>query len=227
MLGTAGGSDRRKHVLSLTVSLVNSGLGMLEWGDSRPASGSEHHVSHFLEMWEGRGGGETHRHGIRVGVAEVCMSSVYHHLFQQDVAAEKTWMGRRKPESASAFAARVEAAYGPAAGEILAEQGACYLDEAARRTSASRRVIFVAGAGKRAAGPASVGNAPVSLGDAGGEPLPGRARRLPHPSRKAAPVPPLHVRSARCGPPAEPARHRLRGSPAGETYLPGRHAAVE
>ena len=129
----AGGGDKDQYVLDLTLALVESGLAMLKWGDSRPASGAEHHVAHFLEMFQHGAGQKTHLHGIRVGVAEVYMSALYHNLFRMDAGTVKALIGRKKPEGAAAARARVEAAFGPAAGQVLEEQGGYYLDEAARR----------------------------------------------------------------------------------------------
>ncbi|MBQ7642981.1 MAG: iron-containing alcohol dehydrogenase, partial [Clostridia bacterium] len=43
-------SNDPKAVEKLTDALIVAGLAMAECGNSRPASGSEHHISHFLEM---------------------------------------------------------------------------------------------------------------------------------------------------------------------------------
>jgi glycerol-1-phosphate dehydrogenase [NAD(P)+] len=131
--GALVGSGGEKYIRSLTESLVESGSAMLRWGGSRPASGAEHHIAHFLEMWEARGKGEDHLHGTRVGVAEVYVTAVYHNIFRLDARSVRENMDRRKTETAAARAERIRAAYGPQAREILSEQGGHYLDESARR----------------------------------------------------------------------------------------------
>ncbi len=62
---------------TLMYGLVLSGLAMQMAGNSRPASGAEHHISHCIEM--GVFNPENHAlHGEKVGVA-TCMVSDYYH----------------------------------------------------------------------------------------------------------------------------------------------------
>jgi len=64
-------------IRALTEGLLLSGITMQMMGNSRPASGSEHHVSHFIEMlYED----ETPKflHGEKVGAATVALSELYH-----------------------------------------------------------------------------------------------------------------------------------------------------
>lgn len=68
----------------LTRGLIYSGLAMLMVNSSRPASGSEHHISHFLEMY-----GEIHRrplplHGIKVGLGTYFTCAFYLQLLKMD-----------------------------------------------------------------------------------------------------------------------------------------------
>lgn len=65
----------------LTYGLLLSGLAMQMMGNSRPASGAEHHISHIIEM--GLESLETHSealHGEKVGVGTALVSGVYHRL---------------------------------------------------------------------------------------------------------------------------------------------------
>lgn len=57
------------EVASLTSGLVESGLAMAMVGSSRPASGCEHHASHFLDLLAFRGLREHAPHGLQVGYA--------------------------------------------------------------------------------------------------------------------------------------------------------------
>jgi glycerol-1-phosphate dehydrogenase [NAD(P)+] len=58
-------------------ALVESGYCMLDFGQSRPASGAEHHYSHFWEMKLLREGRPAVLHGAKVGVATVLVAGLY------------------------------------------------------------------------------------------------------------------------------------------------------
>ena len=68
----------------LTYGLLLSGLAMQLMGNSRPASGAEHHISHFIEMApEGLGETSDAMHGEKVGVATILVSEEYHRMIAQ------------------------------------------------------------------------------------------------------------------------------------------------
>jgi len=58
-------------IKSVTEGLILSGIAMSLYGDSRPASGTEHHLSHFWEMRMFFEGLKPALHGIKVGVGTV------------------------------------------------------------------------------------------------------------------------------------------------------------
>lgn len=65
----------------LTYGLLLSGLAMQLMGNSRPASGAEHHISHIIEMEpEPLGVKSPGLHGEKVGAATAIVSGVYHEL---------------------------------------------------------------------------------------------------------------------------------------------------
>lgn len=61
-------------------ALVMAGLAMAESKNSRPASGSEHHQSHFLEMYFVRQKQLVPLHGIKVALGTLVSLELYHHL---------------------------------------------------------------------------------------------------------------------------------------------------
>lgn len=61
----------------LMEGLLLSGIAMQMVGNSRPASGAEHHVSHFIEMTMENETPE-YLHGEKVGAAAVVLAEVYH-----------------------------------------------------------------------------------------------------------------------------------------------------
>lgn len=58
-------------------ALLESGYCMLDFGSSRPASGAEHHYSHYWEMKLLREGRPAVLHGAKVGVATVMVAEFY------------------------------------------------------------------------------------------------------------------------------------------------------
>lgn len=63
----------------LIYGLLLSGLAMQVFGNSRPASGAEHHISHLIEMHPlPLGLSSTALHGEKVGVGTIIMSEAYH-----------------------------------------------------------------------------------------------------------------------------------------------------
>jgi glycerol-1-phosphate dehydrogenase [NAD(P)+] len=53
----------------LLAGLLESGIAMAMMGSSRPASGCEHHASHFWDLLSARGAREHRLHGLQVGYA--------------------------------------------------------------------------------------------------------------------------------------------------------------
>ncbi len=58
-------------------ALLESGYCMLDFGSSRPASGAEHHYSHYWEMMLLRQGRPAILHGAKVGVATALVAGLY------------------------------------------------------------------------------------------------------------------------------------------------------
>ncbi|MCI8511603.1 MAG: sn-glycerol-1-phosphate dehydrogenase [Lachnospiraceae bacterium] len=78
-----------KAMEQLTYGLLLSGLAMQLMGNSRPASGSEHHISHLIEMQpEKLAVRSSALHGEKVGVGTAIASGVYHRLAElTDISA--------------------------------------------------------------------------------------------------------------------------------------------
>lgn len=78
----------KEAVKELMEALVLSGIAMTYVGNSRPASGSEHHIAHFWEMrflWEGR---KPLLHGTKVGISAVLVLKIMEKLLAEDLKAE-------------------------------------------------------------------------------------------------------------------------------------------
>jgi glycerol-1-phosphate dehydrogenase [NAD(P)+] len=108
-------------IQALTEALIVSGLAMLRFGDSRPASGAEHHLSHYWEMRLLIEGRPALLHGAKVGVACVRMSERYRALARLSAEEVATLLEdtRYMPGTAQELNA-IRQAYGEIADEIIA-----------------------------------------------------------------------------------------------------------
>lgn len=70
---------------NLTDALIISGLAMAEAGNSRPASGAEHHISHYLEMYFIAQKKHVPLHGIKVGLGTLVSAYLYNALKRDGV----------------------------------------------------------------------------------------------------------------------------------------------
>jgi Glycerol dehydrogenase and related enzymes len=71
------GRREQAGIRALTEALIESGLAMLLFGQSHPASGAEHHLSHYWEMEFLRNGRRALLHGAKVGAACTVISEHY------------------------------------------------------------------------------------------------------------------------------------------------------
>lgn len=72
-------------IKNLTEGLILSGIAMSFVGNSRPASGGEHHLSHYWEMMFLFQGKEAVLHGTKVGIATLIIAKLYQGLTNTNV----------------------------------------------------------------------------------------------------------------------------------------------
>ena len=72
-------------VAKLMNALLTAGLSMAICGNSRPASGSEHHISHYLEMDFVRRGEVIPPHGVKVAIGTLVSIELYNYLKDNNV----------------------------------------------------------------------------------------------------------------------------------------------
>ena len=72
-------------VAKLMNALLTAGTSMAICGNSRPASGSEHHQSHFLEMDFVARGETIPAHGIKVAIGTLVSIELYNYLKDNNV----------------------------------------------------------------------------------------------------------------------------------------------
>ncbi len=126
--------DRDPKVLgSIMEGLVLTGVAMSLYGNSRPASGCEHHISHYWEMMFEQQGRRPVPHGTQVGVGTVLILKLTEALR----AAEVDFAAARRAAAAydqAAWEADVRRAYGPAA------QGVIDMEARAQKNKTSARL---------------------------------------------------------------------------------------
>jgi glycerol-1-phosphate dehydrogenase [NAD(P)+] len=111
----------------LISGLIDSGFGMLDFGNSNPASGAEHHMSHLWEVKLLREHRPALLHGSKVGLASILTASRYEVLrgLGRDQAA--LLLQRSQLPGRGSQVAEISQAFGSLAGQLIQEQ-APFLD---------------------------------------------------------------------------------------------------
>ena len=126
--------DRDPKILGdIMEGLVLTGVAMSLYGNSRPASGCEHHMSHYWEMMFEQQGRRPVPHGTQVGVGTVLMLKLVEALRAKGVDFEAARAAARAYDQA-AWEESIRTAYGPAA------QGVIDMEVKARKNETSARL---------------------------------------------------------------------------------------
>ena len=96
--------------------LVGVGIAMSFAGNSRPASGSEHHLSHYFEIVGILRGEDYFMHGTDVVYSSVYTQRIREQLLEMDAPKANTPMSREKWEE------NIRAIYGAIADSVIALQ---------------------------------------------------------------------------------------------------------
>jgi glycerol-1-phosphate dehydrogenase [NAD(P)+] len=106
----------------LIEALVETGLCMLDMGDSRPASGSEHHCSHYWEMQLLKANRPAILHGAKVGYATSLIAQLYDRLCNLTQGEVRRLVQDATFSGHATEIAEIRRAYGPAAEQVLCIQ---------------------------------------------------------------------------------------------------------
>ncbi|MEX2460054.1 MAG: sn-glycerol-1-phosphate dehydrogenase [Paenibacillaceae bacterium] len=101
--------------------LILSGISMLMVGNSRPASGGEHHLSHYWEMRFIQEERKALLHGAKVGVASVLMAALFDSLKAIDTNQVTALLTAAQAPNESGDRAAIKAAYGAIAEQVIIE----------------------------------------------------------------------------------------------------------
>lgn len=113
------GAATPEGVTALLEGLIESGYCMLDFGASRPASGAEHHYSHFWEMKLLREGRPAILHGAKVGVATALAAEQYAKVRRLSRAQASDLLEASKLPERTEEVARIERAYDTQADDVV------------------------------------------------------------------------------------------------------------
>jgi glycerol-1-phosphate dehydrogenase [NAD(P)+] len=119
------GSDAA--MTALVEALVETGRCMLEFGNSSPASGAEHHISHYWELLLLRQGRPAILHGAKVSAATLITARWYDALRKLSREEAMARLEAARLPDRALEAARIRELYGPAAEQVILQQ-APFLD---------------------------------------------------------------------------------------------------
>ena len=106
----------------LMEGLIESGFCMLDFGNSNPASGAEHHLSHFWEMLLLNQHRPAIFHGVKVGVASIITSAWYARLRQINQSQVAGLLKEASFGPADEQIKTIRDVFGPVADEIIEDQ---------------------------------------------------------------------------------------------------------
>lgn len=111
--------ERDPEVLGkIMEGLVLSGVAMSLYGNSRPASGCEHHMSHYWEMIFAQRGERPVPHGTQVGVGTVLILKAVEQFLTMRVDLDAARAAAKRYDPA-AWEDAIRRAYGPAAQGVI------------------------------------------------------------------------------------------------------------
>lgn len=135
------GAASEEGVTVLLQALYDSGWCMVDFGNSRPASGTEHHYSHFWEMMLLQQGRPPVLHGAKTGVGTIMGARLYaavRGLSRADVA---DLLEAVMPPDPAVEEARIRRHFGGLADELIAEQRAYIAPTAEEWEALKRRIL--------------------------------------------------------------------------------------
>jgi glycerol-1-phosphate dehydrogenase [NAD(P)+] len=116
----AGGSVESIRIL--TDGLIESGFGMLEFGNTSPAGGAEHHMAHHWEMMMLSDHRHAALHGAKVGIASIIAAAWYAEVRKMSKEDAYRRLEKARLPDPKEEALKIRAIFGPIADELLPTQ---------------------------------------------------------------------------------------------------------
>ncbi len=132
VLKNAGSAkDRNPEIIgNIMEGLLLTGVAMGLIGNSRPASGCEHHISHYWEMWFEQQGRRPAPHGVQVGVGTVLILKLTELLRQEPIDFSKARAAARAYDP-KRWKEEIRVAYGSAAEGVIEMEAQAQKNETA------------------------------------------------------------------------------------------------
>lgn len=132
------GTQSGDAVEGLIKGLILSGIWMLAVGNSWPASGAEHSLSHYWEVMSMLKNRPSHFHGTQVGVGTSVMAKVYRHFFARDPhSVDLNNIKRGKSTTFYRWQKEIKKVFGAAADRVITVQTSFFLDWEAHKKTGS------------------------------------------------------------------------------------------
>ena len=141
--GCASGDER--EVRKLCEGLVMSGFAMQAMGSSRPASGTEHQVSHYWDMEDLSFGGRPVSHGFKVGVGTLASTAALEFLLERDLSALDAEKAAARWPSFGEFKAKFPSVFGDRPAHIRRAESE-YAKKCPAREELARELSTIRGA---------------------------------------------------------------------------------
>lgn len=137
LAGAGKAKERDPETLgNIMEGLVLAGVAMSLYGNSRPASGCEHHMSHYWEMIFEQEGKRPVPHGTQVGVGTVLILKLVEKLLKANVDFDAARAAAAVYDQA-AWEGSIREAYGPAA------QGVIEMEDKAQKNETTARLVRI------------------------------------------------------------------------------------
>lgn len=141
-VSSASGIMKRtpESIQSIIEGLILSGMCIGMIGNSRPASGEEHRLSHTWEMLALMHGEETHLHGNQVGIATEIILTVYQYLASVDI--HKVYAnGKFRALTREKWENNIKKLFGQIAPQIIQQKLPDMNFDAAAREAAAQNIV--------------------------------------------------------------------------------------
>lgn len=134
--------EREKSIQSVMEALYEEGLCMLEVGNSRPASGSEHQFSHFWEMKLLRENRPAVFHGSKVGLASIWIARYYEKIREMSKEEAVERLENQPMYDAEVEIEKIRCGYGDEIFNFIVETQKAHLGTTAERYNAIKTNII-------------------------------------------------------------------------------------
>jgi len=134
-------NNYEENIRMMLEALIESGLCMVEMGNSLPASGTEHHFSHFWEMRMLIEDRPPALHGAKVGIGTIYAARYWDKVRKISAAQAAQLAARTAAPTREAMEQEIRSVYGPASAQVLAIYRSWLEMDAAGYSAVKERIV--------------------------------------------------------------------------------------